>query len=84
VPHSAFTLDEKTILEKTAKVPVDVVKAMLLTGTVDDVLGQAAEWRDHGVRYFVVLNFGPSQPNVRGALATLGPFNSVVRGLKRL
>lgn len=66
--HSAFTLDEETILEKSARVPLDVVKGMMLTGTVDDVLAQAADWRDHGVRYFVVVNFGPMQPSVRGAL----------------
>jgi phthiodiolone/phenolphthiodiolone dimycocerosates ketoreductase len=41
-------------------------------------------WREHGVRYIVVVNFGPMQPNVRGALATMVPFNNVVRGLKRL
>ena len=82
--HVAFTVDEPTILEKSARVPLSVVKGMMLTGTVDDVLEQAAEWRDHGVRYFVVVNFGPMQPSVRGALGTVMPFNKVVRGLKRL
>lgn len=82
--HSAFTLDEKTIVEKAATVPLEVVKGMMLAGTVDDVLGQAAQWRDHGVRYFVVVNFGPMQPSVRGAMGTMAPFNRVVRGLKRL
>jgi phthiodiolone/phenolphthiodiolone dimycocerosates ketoreductase len=57
---------------------------MTLNGTVDDVLAQAAEWRDHGVRYIVVVNFGPMQPDVRGALRTVLPFNKVVRGLRRL
>jgi phthiodiolone/phenolphthiodiolone dimycocerosates ketoreductase len=82
--HVAFTMDERTIGEKSSQVPLSVVKGMILNGTVDDVLEQAAAWRDHGVRYIVVVNFGPMQPNVRGALATMLPFNKVVRGLKRL
>jgi len=82
--HVAFTIDEPTILEKAAQVPVDVVKGMLLSGTVDDVLDQAAVWRDHGVRHIVVVNFGPMQPSVRGALGTMLPFNKVVRGLRKL
>jgi phthiodiolone/phenolphthiodiolone dimycocerosates ketoreductase len=82
--HVAFTMDENTIREKSAQVPLSVVKGMILNGTPDDVLEQAAEWRDHGVRYIVVVNLGPMQPNVRGALATMLPFNKAVRGLKRL
>ncbi len=82
--HVAFTIDERTILEKAAQVPLEVVKGMMLTGTVDDVLAQAAVWRDHGVRHIVVVNFGPMQPDVRGALKTMRPFNKVLRGLKRL
>lgn len=82
--HVAFTIDERTILEKAAQVPLAVVKGMLLGGTVDDVLEQAAVWRDHGVRHIVVVNFGPMQPNVRGALGTMLPFNKVVRRLKQL
>src|SRR5205807_1450078 len=82
--HAAFTMDEHMIREKAAQVPLSVVKGMMLNGTVGDVLEQAAEWRDHGVRYLVVVNFGPMAPSVRGALATMLPFNRVVRGLKRL
>ncbi len=82
--HVAFNIDEPTILEKSAKVPLEVVKGMMLNGTVDDALDQAAQWRDHGVRYFVVVNFGPMQPGLKAGLATMGPFNKVVRGLKRL
>ena len=37
--HVAFTLDEKTIREKAAQVPLPVVKGMVLNGTVDDVVG---------------------------------------------
>jgi phthiodiolone/phenolphthiodiolone dimycocerosates ketoreductase len=82
--HVAFTMDEQTIREKASQVPLSVVKGMVLTGMVDDVLEQAAEWRDHGVRYIVVVNFGPMVPSLRGAVSTVLPFNRVVRGLKRL
>jgi phthiodiolone/phenolphthiodiolone dimycocerosates ketoreductase len=82
--HVAFTMDEHTIREKSAQVPLSVVKGMILNGTPAEVLEQAAEWRDHGVRYIVVINFGPMQPSVRTALRTLLPFNKVVSGLKRL
>ena len=82
--HVAFTIDEQTILEKSAQVPLDVVKGMMLAGTVDDILAQAAVWRDAGVRHIVVVNFGPMQPDVRGALKTMRPFNKALRGLKRL
>jgi phthiodiolone/phenolphthiodiolone dimycocerosates ketoreductase len=82
--HVAFTMDEQIIREKSAKVPLSVVKGMVLNGTIDDVLEQAAQWRDHGVRYIVVVNFGPMQPGVRSAIATVRPFNKVVRGLKTL
>jgi phthiodiolone/phenolphthiodiolone dimycocerosates ketoreductase len=75
---------QQTIREKSAQVPLSVVKGMILNGTPDDVLEQAAEWRDHGVRYIVVVNFGPMQPGVRGAISTVRPFNKVVRGLKHL
>lgn len=82
--HVVYTMDEKTIAEKSAQVPSAVVKAMLLSGTADDVLEQAAHWRDHGVRYLVVVNFGVMQPNFRAGLATTGPFTRVVHRLKRL
>jgi phthiodiolone/phenolphthiodiolone dimycocerosates ketoreductase len=82
--HAAFTIDEPSILKKSARVPLDVVKGMMLTGTVDDVLDQAVVWRDHGVCHIVVVNFGPMQPSLRGALGTMLPFTKVVRGLKRL
>jgi phthiodiolone/phenolphthiodiolone dimycocerosates ketoreductase len=82
--HVAFTMDEHTIREKSAQVPPSVVKGMILNGTPAEVLEQAAEWRDHGVRYIVVINFGPMQPSVRTGQRTVLPFNKVVRGLKRL
>lgn len=82
--HVAFTMDEQTIRDTSAQVPLSGVKGMVLNGTVDDVLEQAAQWRVHGVRYIVVVNFGVMQPGLRNGLATMIPFTKVVRGLKRL
>lgn len=47
--------------------------------------GLAARRRFNRVRLGIgVVNFGPMQPDVRGALKTVRPFNKAVRGLKRL
>jgi len=43
--------------QRSRRVPLSVVKGMVLNGTVDDMPDQAAEWRDDGVRYTVVVNF---------------------------
>jgi phthiodiolone/phenolphthiodiolone dimycocerosates ketoreductase len=80
----SFTMDASTVAARSAAVPLDVVRGMILNGTPDDVLGQAAVWRDHGVRHLVVVNFGPMGPSVRAGLATLIPFNTAVRRLKKL
>lgn len=77
-------MGEAEVRAAAAQVPLSVVKAMMLTGTVDDVLEQAAVWRDHGVRHIVVVNFGVMQPNLWKGLATMLPFSRVIRGLKRL
>jgi phthiodiolone/phenolphthiodiolone dimycocerosates ketoreductase len=55
-----------------------------LTGTPEDVIDQAAEWRDHGLRYLVVCNVSGLQPSLRKGLATGRPFLRILRGLKKL
>ena len=47
-------------------------------------LEQAAQWRDCGVRYMVLINGGPLQRSLRKGLASVQPFNKIIRGLKRL
>ena len=78
------TLDEQTVLSYIKDVPLSLLKEALLTGTPDEVIDQAAEWRDHGLRYLVVCNVSILQPNLRKAFATSAPFFKVQRGLKRL
>jgi phthiodiolone/phenolphthiodiolone dimycocerosates ketoreductase len=78
------TLDEKTVLSYIKNVPVSMLKEVLLTGTPDEVIDRAAQWRDHGVRYLVVNNVSILQPNLRKGLATYAPFLKILRGLKKL
>jgi phthiodiolone/phenolphthiodiolone dimycocerosates ketoreductase len=78
------TLDEQTALSYVRRVPVSLLKEALLTGTPEDVIGQAAEWRDHGLRYLVAQNVSILQPSLRKSLAATAPFFKILRGLKKL
>ena len=78
------TLDEQTVLSYARRVPVSMLKEALLTGTPEDVIDQAAEWRDHGLRYLVVANASILQPSLRKSLAASAPFFKILRGLKKL
>jgi phthiodiolone/phenolphthiodiolone dimycocerosates ketoreductase len=78
------TLDEQTVLSYTKRVPVSLLKEWLLTGTPEDVIDQAAELRDHGLRYLVVCNVSILQPSLRKGLAAGAPFFRILRGLKKL
>src|SRR6202165_4710040 len=78
------TLDEQTVLSYIRQVPVSLLKEAMLTGTPEDVIDQAAEWRDHGLRYLVVANASILQPSLRKSLAAGAPFFKILRGLKKL
>ncbi|HTX95349.1 MAG TPA: LLM class flavin-dependent oxidoreductase [Mycobacterium sp.] len=78
------TLDEHAVRSFIKKVPVSLLKDVLLAGTPDEVIDQAAQWRDSGVRYLVVNNVSILQPTVRKALASYAPFFEILRRLKRL
>jgi phthiodiolone/phenolphthiodiolone dimycocerosates ketoreductase len=77
-------LDEHTVLSYIKDVPLSLLKDAFLTGTPDDVIDQAAEWRDHGVRYLVAANASILQPSLRKSLASNAPFFQILRGLKKL
>ena len=64
--------------------PSSLVREVLLNGTPDEVIDQAAEWRDCGVRYMVLINLSFFQRSLRKGLAAVMPFNNLVRGLKKL
>jgi phthiodiolone/phenolphthiodiolone dimycocerosates ketoreductase len=78
------TLDERTVLSYIKDIPASLLKDALLVGTPDEVIEQAAELRDHGVRYLVVSNISILQPTVRKSLASVPPFFKILRGLKKL
>ena len=78
------TLDEQTVLSYTSDVPPSLLKEVLLTGTPAEVIDQAAEWRDHGLRYAVMANASGLQPSLRRGLAASVPFARILRGLRKL
>ena len=78
------TLDEQTVLSYTAQVPMSLSKEALLTGTPRDVIDQAAQWRDHGVRYIVIANLSTVQPSLRKGMAATIPLSKILRRLKKL
>jgi phthiodiolone/phenolphthiodiolone dimycocerosates ketoreductase len=77
-------IDEQTALSHAKAVPNSVIRAMMLNGTPDEVVEQAAGWRDHGVRYMVLINGAPMQRSVRRGLAAMPAFAGVIRRLKKL
>jgi phthiodiolone/phenolphthiodiolone dimycocerosates ketoreductase len=76
--------DEQTALSYTRQVPTAVLKEAFLTGTPEEVIDQAAQWRDHGSRYLVVTNLSILQPSLRKGLAAGAPFFRILRGLRKL
>jgi phthiodiolone/phenolphthiodiolone dimycocerosates ketoreductase len=76
--------DEQTALSYIKTIPKSVVRDVGLTGTPDEVIEQAAVWRDHGVRYLVLINATPLQRSLRNGLAAMPAFTRIVRRLKKL
>lgn len=78
-------MDRQTVLSCAQKVPKSLLTdGPLLNGTPEEVIEQAAQWRDHGVRYLVAANVGLLQPSLRKGLASNTPFLKILRGLKKL
>jgi phthiodiolone/phenolphthiodiolone dimycocerosates ketoreductase len=77
-------MDEQTALSHVKAVPKAVVRDMVLNGTPDEVVEQAAVWRDHGVRYLVLMNMSLTQRNLRTGLASIPAFTKIVHRLKKL
>ena len=78
------TLDEQTVLSYTAQVPTSLMKEFFLTGTPQEVVDQVAQWRDHGLRYLVVMNLSILQPSLRNGLAANAPFFRILHALRKL
>jgi phthiodiolone/phenolphthiodiolone dimycocerosates ketoreductase len=77
-------MDEQTALSHVKAVPTSLLRAMILNGTPEEVLEQAAEWRDHGVRYLVLVNATPMQRSLRNGLAAMPAFTRILHRLKKL
>lgn len=78
------TLDEQTALAHVSKIPSSVLRGTLLNGTPDEVIEQAAEWRDCGVRYMVLPHISFLGRSVRKGLGATIPFAKIVHGIKKL
>lgn len=78
------TMSEGDVLSYTEQVPGEMVRKLTLNGTPDEIIEQAAVWRDHGVRHITVLNLSAMQPSLRKTVASNLPFTSVLRRLKKL
>jgi phthiodiolone/phenolphthiodiolone dimycocerosates ketoreductase len=79
-----FNMDEQTALSHVAQVPPALLRETTLNGTPKEVIEQAAQWRDCGVRYMVLINASTLQRSLRKGLASVQPLNKIIRGLKRL
>lgn len=78
------TMDQHTVLSYAAKVPPALMKEVVFSGTPDEVIDQVAEWRDHGLRYLLVINGSLVNPSLRKTVAASLPHAKVLRGLKKL
>jgi phthiodiolone/phenolphthiodiolone dimycocerosates ketoreductase len=76
--------DEQTALSHIKGIPPSLLREMGLVGTADEVIEQAAAWRDCGVRHLVLLNGSLMQRSLRNGLAAMGPSFKIMRGLKKL
>jgi phthiodiolone/phenolphthiodiolone dimycocerosates ketoreductase len=78
------TVDKQTVLSYSAKVPAALMKEVVFSGTPDEIIDQVAEWRDHGLRYLLVINASLVNPSLRKTVAASLPHAKVLRGLKKL
>ena len=76
--------DEQTALSYIKDIPSSLLRDMALVGTASEVIEQAAQWRDCGVRHVVLLHCSIMQRSLRNGLAAMGPFFKIIRGLKKL
>jgi len=76
--------DEQTALSYIKGISPALLREMALVGTPSEVIEQAAEWRDCGVRHVVLLHGSVLQRSLRNGLASMAPFIKIMRGLRKL
>ena len=78
------TMSEEQVLSYTSKVPSALMKEVVFSGTADEVLDQIAEWRDHGLRYLLIINGSFVNPKLTKTVAATLPHLKVLGELRRL
>jgi phthiodiolone/phenolphthiodiolone dimycocerosates ketoreductase len=76
--------DEQTALSHLKGIPASVLREFYLHGTPDEILDQVAEWRDCGVRYFVLANLATVARSLKTALTSSLSFTEVLRKIRKL
>ncbi|MUL63572.1 hypothetical protein BOO86_03785 [Mycobacterium sp. CBMA 234] len=59
------------------------MREIVLNGTPNEVVEQAAQWRDCGVRYLVLANISFMQRSLRKGMVSVQPFSKITRELKK-
>lgn len=77
-------MDKQTVLSYAAKVPAALMREVVFSGTPDEVIDQVAEWRDHGLKYLLVINGSLVNAKLRKTVAASLPHAKVLRGLRKL
>jgi phthiodiolone/phenolphthiodiolone dimycocerosates ketoreductase len=77
-------LDRDTVLSYAEKVTAAMVRDYCMVGTPGEILDQMAEWRDHGLRYAVLVNLSSFHPDVMPGLTSNLPFLRTLRRLHAL
>jgi phthiodiolone/phenolphthiodiolone dimycocerosates ketoreductase len=75
-------MNNRTVLHPAG--PTIIAQRGITDRHPNDIIDQAAEWRDQGVRHITLGNISTLQPNLRKGLESTLPFLQVIRGMRRL
>nr|WP_234810699.1 LLM class flavin-dependent oxidoreductase [Mycolicibacterium fallax] len=78
------TFDEQSALAYAAAVPTSLIKQFVLTGTPDEVVDRISVWREHGVRYPVLINASSMQEKLSRGLKAALPFVQILRRIRKM
>ncbi|WP_024802771.1 LLM class flavin-dependent oxidoreductase [Nocardia sp. BMG51109] len=81
LPH---LLDRDTVLSYAEKVSPAMVRDYCVVGKPDEIRDQIAVWRDHGLRYPVLVNFSSVHPKFGPVLTSNLPIIRALRKLRQL
>ncbi|WP_280267317.1 LLM class flavin-dependent oxidoreductase [Nocardia wallacei] len=81
LPH---VLDRDTVLSYAEKVTAEMVRDYCVVGAPAEIRDRVAEWRDHGLRYAVLVNVSSFHPAAAPGLLSNLPFAKALRALRTL